>query len=112
MASTGSTSKAVGPTDPDSLLQTIRNAGPATAGDLLVSGINQRHNLILIGLDGDRLHEESCRLHGVRREPCVRDLFAAIIDFTEGGPSQPWWAFTPTCEARGAARTKPDSFAP
>jgi hypothetical protein len=114
MASTGNTSKAAGKAagciDPAALLQTIPNVGPATAGDLLRLGINQAHNPI--GLDGDQLYEELCQLDGVRHDPCVRDVFAAIIDFAEGGPSQPWWAVTPARKARDAARTKPDSFAP
>ena len=88
MASTGNTSKVAGRADPAAFLQTIPNVCPATAGNLLGLGINQPHNLI--GLDGDQLFGELCRLDGLRHDPCIRDVFAA----------------------RDAARAKPDSSAP
>ena len=63
-------------------LQRIPNVGPAMADDL---------------------YDALCRLDGVRHDPCVRDVFAAAVDFAEGGPPRPWWAFTPGRKARDAA---------
>jgi hypothetical protein len=34
------------------------------------------------------------KLSGRRHDPCVLDAFMAAHDFMNGGPAQPWWAFT------------------
>lgn len=76
-------------TDP---LQQIPNVGPATAGDLRRLGITEVAQLA--GRDPQALYEELSRLTGVRQDPCVRDVFAAAVDFADGKPARPWWEYS------------------
>ena len=41
---------------------------------------------------------------GTRHDPCVLDTFLAAHAFMNGGPRQPWWAFT--AERRALLNTK------
>jgi len=34
----------------------------------------------------------------------VRDVFAAVVSYAEGGPARPWWEFTPERKAQEQAR--------
>ena len=83
-------------------LRTIPNIGPAMADDLMRLGIAGPDDLV--GRDPDDLYDVLCRLDGVRHDPCVRDTFAAAVDFANGGPPRPWWAFTPERKAREQRR--------
>lgn len=74
-------------------LQRIPNIGPAMAYDLLRLGIRRQDELAR--RDPDALYAELSRMDGVRHDPCVRDVFAAAIDYAETGETQPWWHFTP-----------------
>lgn len=88
--------------NPAAELQTIPNIGPAMADDLLRLGITSPSDLI--DRDSDELYDELCRIDGIRHDPCVRDVFAAAVDFARGGPARPWWHFTPGRKARDARR--------
>jgi predicted flap endonuclease-1-like 5' DNA nuclease len=80
-------------------LQRIPNIGPAMAYDLLRLGVRRSDDLA--GRDPDDLYDTLGRMDGVRHDPCVRDTFAAAIDFAETGESQPWWHFTPERKGQG-----------
>ena len=30
----------------------------------------------------------------------MRDVFAAVVSYAEGGPARPWWEFTPQRKAQ------------
>lgn len=79
-------------------LERIPNVGPAMAGDLLRLGITRTSDLV--NRDPDQMYDELCRIDGKRHDPCVRDVFAAVVDFARGGPARPWWHFTPDRKAR------------
>ncbi len=79
-------------------LRTIPNVGPAMARDLILLGIMKAEDAV--GKDPDELYERLCRLNGVRHDPCVRDVFASVVSYAEGGPPKSWWAFTPARKAR------------
>ena len=83
---------------PTAELQKIPNVGPAIAQDLLRLGIASADDLV--DRDPDELYDELCLLDGTRHDPCVRDVFAAAIDFARGGPARLWWHFTPERKAR------------
>lgn len=73
-------------------LQRIPNVGPAIADDLLRLGITDLD--ALAGQDADALYERLCRVDGVRHDPCMRDVFAAVVSYANGEPAQPWWIFS------------------
>lgn len=64
------------------------NVGPATARDLIALGILSRADAA--GKDPDAPYETLCALDGVRHDPCVRDVFAAVVASADGEPAQPW----------------------
>jgi len=68
------------------------------ARDLITLGITQVEDAA--GQDPDELYARLCALDGVRHDPCVRDVFAAVVAYADGGPPHPWWAFTPERKAR------------
>jgi hypothetical protein len=70
----------------------LPNIGKAIANDL--RSLNIHHPQDLIGKDAYRLHEELCKITGKKHDPCVIDVFLAVIDFMEGGDPAPWWKFT------------------
>lgn len=76
----------------------IPNVGPATEGDLRLLGIDTP--AALAGQDAYALYERLCAITGVRHDPCVIDVFLAIVDFMQGAPPRPWWDYT---EARKQA---------
>jgi hypothetical protein len=73
-------------------LTDLPNIGKAIASDLHSIGIH--HPQDLIGKDAYKLHDELCRVTGTKHDPCVIDVFLAVIDFMEGGDPVPWWKFT------------------
>ncbi|MEY2808224.1 MAG: hypothetical protein RIR65_2641 [Planctomycetota bacterium] len=30
-----------------------------------------------------------------KQDPCVLDVFMALVDFAGGAPARPWWKYTP-----------------
>jgi len=73
-------------------LEDIPNVGRATAEDFIAIGIESPEQLA--GQDPFELYQQLNRVTGTRQDPCVLDVFMAAVAFMEGGPAQPWWAFT------------------
>jgi hypothetical protein len=80
----------------------LPNVGPAMARDLLAIGISTRDDLK--GQDPDFLFERLCDVTGGRHDPCVRDVFAALVHVADGGEAKPWRAFTAARKARDKKR--------
>jgi hypothetical protein len=78
----------------------IPNVGPAMADDLIRLGITRLEDLA--GRDSDEMYGALCALDGKRHDPCVRDVFAAVVSYANGEEARPWWAFTPARKARDA----------
>jgi hypothetical protein len=78
----------------------LPNVGPAIALDLFRLGITKPGQLAR--RDPDKMYAALCKLDGVRHDPCVLDVFAAMVDFTNGAPARPWWAYTARRKAKAA----------
>lgn len=81
-------------------LREIPNVGPKMAADLVKLGVKRLEDAA--GRDPDEMYYELCTLTAKRHDPCVRDVFAAVVYFAEGGPARPWWDFTPGRKEREA----------
>ena len=79
-------------------LQQIPNVGPKMGDALLKLGITGLEDAV--GKDPDEMYHELCAIDAKRHDPCVRDVFAAVVCYAEGGPASPWWEFTPERKAR------------
>ena len=75
-----------------SKLEDLPNIGPAIAQNLRQLGI--KHPQQLLGKDGYTMHEELCKRTHKDHDPCVIDVFLAVINFMEGGGPAPWYHFT------------------
>jgi predicted flap endonuclease-1-like 5' DNA nuclease len=84
-------------------LRAIPNVGPAIAGDLIRLGI--AHLEDMAGRDPDAMCDALCDLDGRRHDPCLRDVFAAVVAYANGEEARPWWAFTPARKARDGQST-------
>lgn len=73
-------------------LTDLPNIGKAIAGDLRLVGIKNPQDLI--GKNAYQLHDELCQKTGEKHDPCVIDVFLAVIDFMEGADPLPWWKYT------------------
>uniref|UniRef100_UPI00405788E7 helix-hairpin-helix domain-containing protein n=1 Tax=Candidatus Electrothrix sp. TaxID=2170559 RepID=UPI00405788E7 len=73
-------------------LEELPNISKKMAADLQAIGMNQPQQLI--GQDAFALYNLLCAQTGTRHDPCVLDVFMAVIDFMEGGEPLPWWSFT------------------
>lgn len=73
-------------------LTELPNIGPAMAEDLRLLGV--QHPKDLINKDPYRLFETLCRKTSKQHDPCVIDVFIAVVDFMEGGDAAPWWNYT------------------
>lgn len=82
-------------------LQEIFNVGPRMAENLLKLGIARLEDAA--GRDPDEIYHELCAMDAKRHDPCVRDVFAAVVSQAEGYPARPWWEFTPERKAREAS---------
>ena len=85
-------------------LQRIPNVGPKMASALIKLGVSSLEDAV--GRDPDEMHHELCAIDAKRHDPCVRDIFAAVVSYAEGGPARSWWEFTPERKARDAVREK------
>ena len=90
-------------------LREIPNVGPATARDLIVLGILSRADAA--GKNPDALYETLCALDGVRHDPCVRDVFAAVVAYADGEPAHPWWVYSRRRKERERGKRTRDSGA-
>lgn len=79
-------------------LQQIPNVGPAIAQDLMRLGISRLEDLA--GREPDELYEALCQRDGVRHDPCMHDVFTAIVAYARGEPARPWWAYSAARKAR------------
>lgn len=100
----GASASRTGDAEAIARLRTIRNVGPATARDLLRLGVGRLEDAR--DRDPDDLYEALCALDGARHDPCMRDVFAAVVHEANGGPARPWWEFTPERKARDEARKR------
>ena len=87
-------------------LQLMPNVGPATAEDLMRLGISRQDDLV--GRNAQELYDTLCRIDGVRHDPCLLDVFTALVAYAEGGPPTPWWEFTPARMKRDAEAKRND----
>ncbi len=85
-------------------LRAIPNVGPAIAGDLIRLGITHLDDAA--GRDADEMYRALCAMDGVRHDPCVRDVFAAVVAYANGEEARPWWAFTSARKARDGQSTR------
>ena len=83
-------------------LEDVPNVGPVVAADLRQLGIRSPGELS--GLDPYAMYDDLCRLTGQRHDPCLLDTFIAAVRYMEGGPKQPWWAYTAERKRKLAAR--------
>jgi hypothetical protein len=95
---------AVGHNEAVARLQRIPNVGPKMAADLIKLGVTSLEDAT--GRDPDEMYHDLCAIDAKRHDPCVRDIFAAVVSHAEGGPARPWWEFTPERKARDAVREK------
>lgn len=73
-------------------LTDLPNIGPAMAEDLRRIGIRSPGDLV--GKDPLLLYRKLCRRRGGRQDPCVLDVFMAIVRFMAGEPPKAWWEYT------------------
>lgn len=73
-------------------LRKLPNVGPRVADDLVRLGITQVKDLV--GRNADEMYEAICKADRTRHDPCVWDVFAAVVDFAKGGPPRKWWEYT------------------
>jgi hypothetical protein len=73
-------------------LEQLPNVGPAMAADLRLLDIHTPQ--ALRGRDGLQLYHALCTATGQRHDPCVLDTLLAVVDFMNGAPPAPWWAYT------------------
>jgi Pathogenicity locus len=83
-------------------LRAIPNIGPKMAAELIKLGVMRLEDAV--GRDPDEMYIELCAIDAKRHDPCVRDIFAAVVSYAEGGPARPWWEFTPERKAQELAR--------
>ena len=80
------------------------NVGPAVSAALARLGLEGPRDLR--GQDAFDLHARLERLEGDRVDPCVIDVFLAVIDFMEGSAPRPWWHYTPERKRMAKARRR------
>ena len=82
-------------------LQQIPNVGPKMASALFKLGVMSLGDTA--GKDPDEMYYELCAIDAKKHDPCVRDVFAAVVSYAEGSPARPWWEFTPERKEREEA---------
>ena len=73
-------------------LSDLKNVGRATLKDLHLLNIHTVEELS--HKDPTILFHELERLTHTKQDPCVWDVFAAIIHEASGGEPTPWWEWT------------------
>lgn len=74
------------------------NVGNATLKDLQLLGINTIENLKLC--EAKVLYHELENITNTRQDPCVLDVFTAIIHEAKTGEKLPWWHFSKIRKAK------------
>ncbi len=77
---------------PKNELLSLMNVGPATFKDLEILGITNIQQLS--EADPDELYSRLAEITGHPHDPCVWDVFAAIIHEAKTGETTPWWQWT------------------
>jgi hypothetical protein len=75
-----------------SALSALRNVGPATLKDLELLGITTIKQLAKA--EPDELYERLQQITGQRHDPCVWDVFAAIIHEARTGEKTNWYEWS------------------
>ncbi len=70
----------------------IPNVGPAMTRDFKLLGITNPKQLIK--KDPYKLYKQLEKITGSRQDPCVLDTYMAVVDFMNGAPAKPWFAYT------------------
>ena len=83
-------------------LRAIPNVGPKIAAELVKLGVTRLQDAA--GRDPDEMYHELCAIDVKRHDLCVRDIFAAVVSYADGGSARPWWEFTPERKAREKTR--------
>lgn len=73
-------------------LHSLKNVGKATLQDLKILGISTIDQLNKA--DPDELFQQLQILTGQKHDPCVWDVFTAIIHEAKTGEKTPWWEWT------------------
>ena len=73
-------------------LKDLKNVGKATLADLSLLGIGSVKELAL--KDGTKLFHRMEKMTGKRQDPCVWDVFAAIIHEAKTGKITVLWEWT------------------
>lgn len=84
-------------------LLTLKNVGKATFQDLQLLGINSIAELAKA--EADELYLRLQQITKQQHDPCVWDVFAAIIHEAKTGEKQSWWHWTKIRKERQAAGT-------
>jgi hypothetical protein len=71
----------------------IPNVGPRIAGDFKTLGIKSPQDLAK--QDPFKMYRKLEKLTGGKQDPCVLDVFMAVVDFMHGSPAKVWWHYTP-----------------
>lgn len=74
-------------------LEDIPNIGKRVAEDLRRIGITEPKQLAK--KNPMRLYDAICKDAGAPVDPCMIDVMMAAVDFMNGAPAAPWWAYTP-----------------
>lgn len=80
-------------------LLSLQNVGKATLDDLNLLGITTID--MLKKQDPNTLYTKLCKLTGNKQDPCVWDVFSAIIHEAKTGEKTPWWHWTTVRKSRG-----------
>jgi len=83
---------------PKNELLYLMNVGPATYKDLDVLGISSIQQLSKA--NPDELYSRLEAITGHPHDPCVWDVFAAIIHEARTGEKTPWWQWTALRKSR------------
>lgn len=82
-------------------LEDLHNVGKATLRDLNILGIHSVEDLV--HLEATEMFEQLEKRTGNRHDPCMWDIFAAIIHEAKTGKPTSWWTWT---EKRKALQKK------
>lgn len=70
----------------------IPNVGPRIAEDFVTLGFKKP--ACLVGQDPFVMYEKLKRLTKSHQDPCVLDVFMAVVHFANGGVARKWFRFT------------------
>lgn len=70
----------------------IPNVGPAMTKDFTLLGISTP--IQLVKKDPYKLYKQLEKITGSKQDPCVLDTYMAVVDFMNGAPAKPWFAYT------------------